>query len=357
MALLQVRHIGKSFGNRPVLEGVSFSLDEGGILCLLGPSGCGKTTLLRIIAGLERPDTGQVVFAGQDMAAVPPHLRAFGMMFQEYALFPHRDVFGNIAFGLRMQGLPGEEVARRTREMMEMVGLSGYDHRNVGELSGGERQRVALARTLAPRPRLLLLDEPLGALDRALRERLMLELKSILKTVSVTSVFVTHDQAEAFAVADRIALVMGGHIEQIDTPERIYRHPASATAARFIGLRNLIAGRIAPSCGVETEFGLIRTPVIPGDASGPLTILIQPDAARFSAPGDDEKAGCPVIQGTVVNVLFRGRGYTLEVLTSRGTNLLFDLTEPLPALSAGSEVRLVVDPAGISVLGPGPSGS
>ncbi|HQI82902.1 MAG TPA: ABC transporter ATP-binding protein [Deltaproteobacteria bacterium] len=355
MALLTVQDIGKSFGGRPVLEGVSFSLDEGGILCLLGPSGCGKTTLLRIIAGLERPDTGKVVFAGQDMAAVPPHLRAFGMMFQEYALFPHRDVSGNIAFGLRMQNLPGELVARRTREMIEMVGLSGYEHRNVGELSGGERQRVALARTLAPRPRLLLLDEPLGSLDRALRERLMLELKSILKTVSVTSVFVTHDQAEAFAVADSIALLMEGHVEQIDSPERIYRHPASATAARFIGLRNLIDGRIAPSGGIETEFGLIRTPVLPGDASGTVTILIQPDAARPCAPGDDEKAGGPVIQGTVVNMLFRGRGYTLEVRTIHGTNLLFDLAGPLPDLAVGGGVRLLVDPAGISVLGSGPS--
>jgi ABC-type Fe3+/spermidine/putrescine transport system ATPase subunit len=354
VALLQVQDIRKSFGGEPVLEGVSFSLDEGGILCLLGPSGCGKTTLLRIIAGLERPDTGQVVFAGQDMAPVPPHLRAFGMMFQEYALFPHRDVSGNVAFGLRMQNLSGEEVARRTREMIEMVGLSGYEHRNVGELSGGERQRVALARTLAPRPRLLLLDEPLGALDRALRERLMVELKSILKTVSVTSVFVTHDQAEAFAVADRIALVMGGHIEQIDTPERIYRYPASASVARFMGLRNLIAGRISPSGGIETEFGLIRTPVFPGDASGNATILIQPDASRFWAPGDDEKAGGPVIAGTVVNVLFRGKGYTLEVRTSGGSNLLFDLTETLPDLSVGSEVRLVVDPSGISVLGSRP---
>jgi ABC-type Fe3+/spermidine/putrescine transport system ATPase subunit len=355
MALLQVQDIGKSFGGRPVLEGVSFSLDEGGILCLLGPSGCGKTTLLRIIAGLEKPDTGRVVFAGQDMAAVPPHLRAFGMMFQEYALFPHRDVSGNIAFGLRMQNLPRELVACRTREMIEMVGLSGYEHRNVGELSGGERQRVALARTLAPRPRLLLLDEPLGALDRALRERLMLELKSILKTVSVTSVFVTHDQAEAFAVADRIALVMEGHVEQIDTPERIYRNPSSASAARFIGLRNLIAGRITPSGGIETEFGLIRTPVLPGDASGSVTILIQPDAARRCAPGEEERAMGLVIPGTVTNVLFRGKGYTLDLRTRGGTNLLFDLTGPLPGLSVGSEVRLVVDPAGISALGPGPS--
>ena len=258
--LLEIEHISKSYPGLPVLHDVSLGAADGEIVCLLGPSGCGKSTLLRIVAGLEAPDTGRVIFDGHEMAGVPPHRRRFGLMFQDYALFPHKDVLGNVAFGLRMARLPSPEISRRVGEALALVGLSGYERRRVTELSGGEQQRVALARSLAPRPRLVMLDEPLGALDRALREQLMNDLRAILKQVGVTALYVTHDQEEAFAIADRIAILHarleageGGHIEQIAAPGEVYRRPASVYVARFLGFRNLVEGRVVgPWRGEET---------------------------------------------------------------------------------------------------------
>ena len=250
--LLEIAHIYKSYPGLPVLHDLSLTADEGEIVCLLGPSGCGKSTLLRIVAGLETPDAGQVRFDGQDLAGVPPHRRRFGLMFQDYALFPHKDVAGNVAFGLRMARLPASEISARVREMLALVGLSGAEQRRVTELSGGEQQRVALARSLAPGPRLLMFDEPLGALDRALREQLMNDLRVILKQVCVTAVYVTHDQEEAFAIGDRVAIMRarpdigeGGRIEQIGTPQEVYRQPVNAYVARFLGFQNLIDGNVA----------------------------------------------------------------------------------------------------------------
>ncbi|NLE99537.1 MAG: ABC transporter ATP-binding protein, partial [Anaerolineales bacterium] len=212
MPHLEVHNICKSYPDGWTLEGVSFAVEQGESICLLGPSGSGKTTLLRLIAGLEKPDCGQVMVDGQDISQVPPHRRGFGMMFQEYALFPHRDVFANVAFGLRMQRQDRDRIAERVTEVLELVDLAGFEHRDVNQLSGGERQRVALARSLAPHPTLLMLDEPLGALDRALREHLMVELPRILRRAQVTTLMVTHDQEEAFAIADRVILMRDGHI-------------------------------------------------------------------------------------------------------------------------------------------------
>lgn len=351
MPLLEVQDISKTFDRTRVLDRVAFSLDEGGILCLLGPSGCGKTTLLRIIAGLEVPDAGRIVFDGRDLTGVEPFKRSFGMMFQEFALFPHKDVLGNVAFGLRMQGLPREEIVERAREMLALVGLADHEKRNVAELSGGERQRVALARTLAPRPRLLLLDEPLGALDRALREHLMVELKAILKTISVTCMFVTHDQAEAYAMADRIAVIVDGRIEQIDLPERLYRNPYNPTVARFLGLQNLLEVTVSPGGMAATEFGPLRLKDLAPDRTGPAVLLIQPDAARMRPMGASEGGPLFRISGVVRNFLYRGKYYTLEVESSGGTRLLFDLPDDSPALSVGQEVSMSIDSEGISILG------
>ena len=259
--LLEIAHIHKSYPGLPVLHDLSLTADEGEIVCLLGPSGCGKSTLLRIVAGLEMPDAGQVAFDGQDLAGVPPHRRHFGLMFQDYALFPHKDVAGNVAFGLRMARLPASEISARVREMLALVGLSGTEQRRVTELSGGEQQRVALARSLAPGPRLLMFDEPLGALDRALREQLMNDLRAILKQVCVTALYVTHDQEEAFAIGDRVAIMRarpdigeGGRIEQIGTPQEVYRQPGNAYVARFLGFQNLIDGKVVAVRG-ERESG------------------------------------------------------------------------------------------------------
>jgi ABC-type Fe3+/spermidine/putrescine transport system ATPase subunit len=350
MPLLCINDITKTYDSRKVLDRVSLTLGEGDILCLLGPSGCGKTTLLRVIAGLEKPDEGTVVFDEEDMMHVTPHKRRFGMMFQEFALFPHKDVFGNVSFGLRMLKLDPAEVTRRTHEMLDLMGLSGFAHRNVSELSGGERQRVALARSLAPRPRLLLLDEPLGSLDRALRERLMVELKSVLKTVGLTSVFVTHDQAEAFAIADVIAVIMDGHIVQIARPESLYRHPANETIARFLGLTNIIAGRLGSGGEVSTPIGSLSLQPLPHEPGGRVVLLIQPDAARVLGAGNVPDEKHLHVSGTVKNYLFRGKGYSLEMTLPDGTLLSFDLPDDAGLLKIGRQIMLAIDPEGITII-------
>ena len=236
--ILEVQGVSKSFAAVPALRDIYFSVSKGEIICLLGPSGCGKTTLLRIIAGLEVPDTGTLTFEGRDISSLPPYERHFGLMFQDFALFPHKNVFDNVAFGLRLKDgetQPDEaEIADNVRQMLALVGLADFEKRSVSDLSGGEAQRVALARSLAPHPQLLMLDEPLGSLDRATRERLMIELRDILRRVGVTALYVTHDQTEAFSVADRVMVLNAGHIEQSGSPEDLYRRPASAFVANFL---------------------------------------------------------------------------------------------------------------------------
>jgi ABC-type Fe3+/spermidine/putrescine transport system ATPase subunit len=350
MALLNVIDITKIYDNFKALDHVSLTLETGNILCLLGPSGCGKTTLLRIIAGLEKPDSGKIFFNGEDMEQVEPHRRRFGMMFQEYALFPHKDVLGNVSFGLRMQRLDPSEVVRRSDEVLELVGLSGYGHRNVGELSGGERQRVALARSLAPRPLLLLLDEPLGALDRALRERLMIELKDILKSIGMTTIFVTHDQAEAYAIADRIAVIIEGRIVQIDRPERLYRQPANVIVARFLGLNNFMEGIASRDGEILTEIGRLHLANLSHMADDRVILLIQPDAARLLDPSHVPDSKMLIASGTVKNFLFRGKNYTLEMILPSGTLFVFDLQDEAGPLSINQEIRVSIDPEGITEL-------
>ena len=238
--MLVLDGISISFGVNRVLEDLSLHVQQGEIMCLLGPSGCGKTTLLRVVAGLEHAGAGDVRVDGQSILNVPVHQRGFGLMFQDFALFPHLNVAENIAFGLKMQGTPPNERETRIQDVLEMVGLGDFQQRDVSQLSGGERQRVALARSLAPNPRLLMLDEPLGSIDAALRERLILDLRSIIKQVGLTAIYVTHDQAEAFAVADRIAVMNNGRIEQIDSPQVLYHNPQTIFTARFLGLHNIL---------------------------------------------------------------------------------------------------------------------
>jgi len=341
MSQLEVRRISKSFEDTSVLRSVSFSVGEGEVVFLLGPSGCGKTTLLRIVAGLERPDEGRVLFAGRDLAAIPVHRRGFGLMFQDYVLFPHKDVEANVAFGLRMQGLAQPEVRERVGEVLELVSLQGYEQRQVFQLSGGEQQRVALARSLAPSPSLLMLDEPLGSLDRTLREDLMSELRAILKRVGVTTLYVTHDQEEAFALADRVLIIQEGRIVQEGTPQAVYRRPANEFVARFLGLSNLLPGRVTalaamleittPLCSltVDPEQGPV---VRVGDE---ITVVIRPEAATLVSAG--QEVGEPnLICGTLQDRSFRGGSVRLRTLHSGDVQMEFEMAAAaeLPPLDA-----------------------
>ena len=350
MAFLQVSCISKAFGGVPVLRGVSLALEEARILCILGPTGSGKTTLLRIIAGLERPDQGAVLFKGRDLRNTRPHLRRFGMMFQEYALFPHLDVSGNIAFGLHMLGIPRSEVVRRTGEMLSLVGLEDLSRRNVSELSGGERQRVALARSLAPYPRLLLLDEPLGSLDRGLREKLLLDLREILRRIGMTTIVVTHDQAEAFAIADTIAVMDRGEIAQMDTPENLYRHPANPDVARFLGLANLVQGRVETGSSIATPLGLLHVPAHGHERGEAVTVLIRPDAAVICRGDEQVPQGMSMVEGNVHDCLFKGRSYHVEVRIPGPQALFFDLPQNSPAPRVGDRVKLLLSPGAITVM-------
>lgn len=359
MALLQVVSISKTFAGTPVLRDVSFVADEGEVVCLLGPSGCGKTTLLRIIAGLEAADSGEIIFDGRSLEGVPAHRRGFGLMFQDFALFPHKDVAANVAFGLRMQARSRQKVECRVSEMLDLVGMEGYRERRVYDLSGGEQQRVALARSLAPDPRLLMLDEPLGSLDRALREDLMNELRTILKRVGVTSIYVTHDQQEAFAVSDRVILMRRGSVVQQGTPRDLYFRPASSWVARFLGLTNLLPGRaVATQAGpggqeavmVSTALGELPIQGVQGSGGDQeVTVLIRPEAARLA--GEDCAEDEFVVNGVVRGSSFRGSQTRLEVRFSDGVDLVFELASGgLRVPAVGEPVSLALRPEGLSLL-------
>ena len=242
--MLEVHHIFKTYQGKPLLSDISFQVGVGETVCLLGASGSGKSTLLRIIAGLEEADSGFIFFHGQNLASTPAHLRDFGFVFQDYALFPHLNVAENVAFGLKMRRLPQAEIVGRVANSLAMVNLSGFEQRQVTDLSGGEQQRVALARALATRPRLLMFDEPLGALDRTLREDLLNELRSILHRTNIPAIYVTHDQEEAFTIADRVLILQRGEIIRQGVPAEVWEDPQFTFVARFLGLGNVIEGEV-----------------------------------------------------------------------------------------------------------------
>jgi ABC-type Fe3+/spermidine/putrescine transport system ATPase subunit len=369
--LLEVSHVSKSYPGLPVLEEASFGVEAGEIVCLLGPSGCGKTTLLRIIAGLEVPDTGQVIFDGRDLTRTPVHHRGFGFMFQDYALFPHKDVFANVAFGPRMQGQSPDTIAARVREGLALVGLRGYESRRVIELSGGEQQRVALARSLAARPQLLLLDEPLGALDHAMREQLMNDLRAILKRLGLTAVYVTHDQEEAFAIADRVLIMRarpesgeGGWIEQNGLPNQVYRYPATLYVARFLGFRNLLAGVVTlvgeekrdgteeryPTLTAETPLGPLTAGDVPrSHAPGDrVTVLVRPEAAVVHPAG---ATGPNIVPGRLLEASFRGSYYLIHTEHAHEITLTCEASATSAGLpAAGQPLALWLDPAAVTLL-------
>jgi ABC-type Fe3+/spermidine/putrescine transport system ATPase subunit len=338
---LRLNKIYKKYGDTSALRGVSFEVVQGEIVALLGPSGCGKSTLLMIIAGLEAPDGGEVFWDGKDLQRIAPHKRGFGLMFQDYALFPHKNVGANVAFGLEMARWPREQIAARVTETLALVGLPGYAQRDVSTLSGGEQQRVALARSLAPSPRLLMLDEPLGSLDRALRERLLGELGEILHSMQQTAIYVTHDQEEAFSLADRIVVMNQGQVAQIGTPQQIYRQPASEFVARFLGFDNILTGeyregKLVMGIG-EFEIGdwIVGQIKNRGATSqiSELSVLIRPDAMQLDGTGPQ------YITGRVRERAFRGSLCRAEV-EIEGQALTFDFPSGTHLPEAGETIQL-----------------
>ncbi len=310
--MLKVEQIEKSYEGKPLLSKVSFSVEEGETVCLLGSSGSGKSTLLRIIAGLESPEGGDVYWKNAPLANTPPHHRRFGLMFQDYALFPHRNVAENIAFGLRMQGMNANEIKGKVHQALQTINMAGFANRKVTELSGGEQQRVALARALAPKPRLLMLDEPLGALDRTLREQLSLELRQILHESGVPAIYVTHDQEEAFAIADRLLLLHDGMILQNGKPHEIYHHPQNTWVAEFFGLGNLIKGEVSQinPLKVATPMGEFLTHCEHAGAqtNQKVTLLFRPDQAETT-----KKDRPNAISGEVIDQVFQGSAYHISL--------------------------------------------
>ena len=294
--MLELRHISKTYEGALLLNDISFKLDSGETFCLLGASGSGKSTLLHIIAGLEDPDSGSVLFNGVNLASTPPHLRDFGLVFQDYALFPHLNVNDNVAFGLRMRRLGQGEITERVVNSLELVNLKGFEKRQVTDLSGGEQQRVALARALAIRPRLLMFDEPLGALDKKLKDNLLDELRTILHETKIPAIYVTHDQDEALTIADRILILHAGSIIREGTPADMWADPQSAFVAEFLGLGNLLEGEVVAENKFQTSQGMFTVQCKHDHAQGDkAALLIRPFEFQ------DETN---VITGAVSDVIF-----------------------------------------------------
>lgn len=340
--MLEIKRVRKYYEKQLLLDDISFSVAADETVCLLGPSGGGKSTLLRIIAGLEELESGQVLWQGQDVTHQPAHTRQFGLMFQDYALFPHMTVGENVAFGLRMQHLPADEIRRRTDEALEMVNMRGFAARRVTDLSGGEQQRVALARALVPRPHLLMLDEPLGALDRALREQLSTDLRAVLEQMDIPVIYVTHDQEEAFTFGDRLLILHEGHIIQSGSPAQVYSHPDSLWLAAFFGQKNHLPGRVVglEPLRVQTEAGLLECGPQPRTfmLEQPVTLVLPADCASLAADGEN------ALTAVVKSVRFQGIGFMIDFQLPDGRQMTFFFNESLPK---GSQVRLVLRPDSI----------
>ncbi|MEV7128630.1 ABC transporter ATP-binding protein [Streptomyces sp. NPDC093260] len=338
--LLRLEAATVRFGGRAVLDAVDLAVAEHEIVCVLGPSGSGKSTLLRAVAGLQPLDSGRVLLDGRDQAVVPVHRREVGLMFQDHQLFPQRDVAGNVGFGLRMHGTAKGERIARVEELLDLVGLPGAGGRAVAALSGGEQQRVALARALAPRPRLLMLDEPLGQLDRTLRERLVVELRELFGRLGTTVLAVTHDQGEAFALADRVVVMRDGEIAQSGTPLQVWQRPADAFVARFLGFENVVEASVEGEAAL-TPWG--KVPVPEGSAVGARTLLVRPAGVRLVPAGDG-------LRCTVAARAFKGTHVAVHLQPADAPRL-----EAACALRSapevGAEVGVEFDPADVVLLG------
>ena len=340
--IIEIQHLSKSFAGKKVLDDISFYIRQGEFITLLGPSGCGKTTLLRQIAGFINPDEGQILLEGKDIISIPPFERPLNTVFQRYALFPHLDVYDNIAFGLKLQKVPVEDIDRKVRKVLKMVSMSDYEDRDVNSLSGGQQQRVAIARALVNKPKVLLLDEPLAALDLKMRKDMQIELKEMHQKLGITFIYVTHDQEEALTLSDTIVVMNEGKIQQIGTPADIYNEPVNSFVADFIGESNILNGRMVEDRKVEFIGHQFECVDEGFGEDVPVDVVIRPEdiyimnnleAAQFT--------------GIVSSCIFKGVHYEMFVNTDEGFEIQI---QDYNAFAVGSKVGMLIRPNDIQVM-------
>lgn len=343
MSSLRLSHLVRRYSGFAAVDDLSLHVDDGEFVTLLGPSGCGKTTTLRMVAGFIPPDDGDIWFDGRRMNDVPPHRRNTAMVFQSYALFPHMTVAQNVAFGLKMRRLAASEQAARIEEALQMVSLKGLEHRRPGQLSGGQQQRVALARAIVTRPDILLFDEPLSNLDAKLREKVRLEIRDLQRRLGITTLYVTHDQAEALAISDRIVVMNGGRVEQIGDPNQVYRSPRSSFVADFLGAANIIEGRAEAGGAVSSPVGTFRLDGRMGSAAGQVRLSWRPEDMRLASEGTANIRGA-----RVSSVIFRGN-FTELLLDANGHQLRAQVDNDL-RVREGDRLDFVVPPDRVNLV-------
>ncbi len=347
MPQLRLEGVTKRFGNVVAVDDVTLEIEHGEVMSILGPSGCGKTTTLRLIAGFLKPDKGRILMGGSDVTGLPPEKRNVGMVFQNYALWPHMTVFDNIAFGLKIRKMPKEEIKRKVKEVLELVRLEGFESRYPPQLSGGQQQRIALARALALEPQVLLMDEPLSNLDAKLREEMRFEVRELQKKLSITTVYVTHDQAEALAISDRIAVMNRGKIVQVGSPSEIYDNPANQFVASFIGISNFIEGELE---AVEGEYGVVRLEngervtcrlspnlLSEGRTSGKVLIVVRPENIELAKEGSEN-----ILETRVTRKIYLGN--TVDYRVDLDGIELRLLLPPERDFKVGEKVRISLNP-------------
>ena len=338
--LIQFRHIVKEFDGQVVLKGIDLDIYENEFVTLLGPSGCGKTTLLRILGGFLEPSEGQVILNGEDICEVPAYKRELNTLFQKYALFPHMNVYDNIAFGLKIKKMSKDVIDQKVMKMLKLIGLEGFENKDVTLLSGGQQQRVAIARALVNEPSVLLLDEPLSALDLKLRKEMQYELKKIQQEVGITFIFVTHDQEEALTMSDKIVIMKDGEIQQVGSPEDIYNEPANAFVADFIGESNILDGIMLEDYKVKFADTIFKCVDSGFNPSEDIDVVIRPEDIEITT------ADKGMLTGKVNSVTFKGVHYEIEVITENNTWIIHNIK----SATVGNTVGLIIDPESIHIM-------